>query len=103
MSDRQENTFNVTSCKKPVVDKGVNGIPTRVLIDSESISNLMGISEYEELKAQGLNTEMEKCHRWLYAYGGRELEVICQIQVEISVVEKKINSHFVVIKSGRCL
>ena len=86
-----------------MVDVSVGGIPTRVLIDSGSVSNLMGMSEYEELKAQGLNTEMEKCHRWLYAYGGRELEVIGQIQVEISVGEKMINSHFVVIKSGRCL
>ena len=59
----------------------VGGIPTRVLIDSGSVSNLMGMIEYEELKAQGLNTEMGKCHRRLYAYGGRELEVIGQIQV----------------------
>jgi len=36
-------------------------------------------------------------------YGGKELEVIGQIQVEISAGDKKINSHLVVTKSGRCL
>ena len=36
-------------------------------------------------------------------YGGRELEVMGQIKVEISAGNKKINSHFVVTTSGRCL
>ena len=38
-----------------------------------------------------------------YAYGGRELEVIGQIQIEISVGDKKIDSHFVVTKRSRCI
>ena len=44
------------------------------------------MEEYKELKAQGLNAyaKMEDCHKRLYAYGGNELEVIGQVQVEIS-------------------
>ena len=85
-----------------MLEVNVNGIP-RVLIDSGSVSNLIGMKEYEELKAQGLNAKMEDCHKRLYAYGGKELEVIGQVQVEISVGDKKISSHLVVTKSGRCL
>ena len=86
-----------------MVEVSVNGITTRVLIDSGSVSNLIGMKEYEELKAQGLNAKMEDCYKWLYVYGGKELEVIGQVHVEISAVDKKVNSHLVVTKSGRCL
>ena len=81
----------------------INDITTRVLIDLGSVSNFIGMEEYEELKAQGLNAKMEDCHKRLYAYGGKELEVIGQVQVEISAGDKKIGSHLVVTKSGRCL
>jgi len=74
-----------------------------VLIDSGSVSNLMGMNDYEELKAQGLNAKIQHCYKRLHEYDGKELEVICQVQVEISVGDKKVNSQFVVIKSGRCL
>ena len=74
-----------------------------MLIDSGSVSNLMGMSKYEELKTQGLNVKLENCQKRLYAYGGKELNVVGQIQVELSVGTKKINSQFVVTTSGRCL
>ena len=61
------------------------------------------MEEYEELKAQGLDAKMEDCHKRLYAYGRKELEVMGQVQVEISAGDKKIGSHLVVTKSGRCL
>ena len=103
MTEKQEDTCNVTSCKEPVVYVSVSGIQTRVLIDSGSVSNLMEMSVYEELKTKDLNTEMEKCQIRFYGYGGRELEVIGQIKIEISVGDKKIDSHFVVTKRGRCI
>ena len=81
----------------------LNGISTKALIDSGSVSNLMGMRKYEELKAQGLDVKLENCHKRLYAYGGKELNVVGQIQVELSVGTKKINSQFVVTTSGRCL
>ena len=86
-----------------MLEVNVNGITTRVLIDSGSVSNLIGIEEYEELKARGLNTKMEDCHKRLYAYGMKEVEVIRQVQVEIVVSDKEISSHLVVTKSGKCL
>ena len=86
-----------------MLEVDINGITTRVLIDLGSVSNLIGMEEYEKLKAQGLKAKMEDCHKRLYAYGGKELEVIGQVQVEISAGDKKISSHLVVTKSGRCL
>ena len=100
MSENQRETCNGTRLKEP---GNINGITTRVLIDSGSVSNLIGMEEYEELKAQGLNAKMEDGHKRLYAYGGKELEVIGQVQVEISAGDKKIGSHLVVTKIGRCL
>ena len=103
VTENQGETCNATRLKEPVLEVNINGIATRVLIDSGSVSNLIGMEEYEELKAQGLNAKMEDCHKRLYAYGGKELEVIGQVQVEISAGDKKISSHLVVTKSGRCL
>jgi len=53
-----------------VVEVSVDGITTEVLVDSGSVSNLMGMDEYEELKAQGLNVKIEHCYKRLYAVGG---------------------------------
>ncbi|XP_022808896.1 uncharacterized protein LOC111345868 [Stylophora pistillata] len=74
VTENQGETCNATRLKEPVLKLNINGITTRVLIDSGSVSNLIGMEEYEELKAQGLNAKMEDCHKLLYAYGGRELE-----------------------------
>ena len=70
--------------KEPVVEVSVDGITTKVLIDYGSVSNLMGMDKCEELNVQGLNTKIEHCYKRLYAYGGKELEVIGQVQVDIS-------------------
>ena len=40
--------------------------------------------------------KLENCLKRLYAYGGKELNVVGQIQMELSVGTKKINSKFVV-------
>ena len=96
VTENQGETCNATRLKEPVLEVNINGITTRVLIDSGSVSNLIGMEEYEELKAQGLNAKMEDCHKRLYTYGGKELEVIGQVQVEISAGDKKIGSHLVV-------
>ncbi|KAL9967411.1 hypothetical protein ACROYT_G025630 [Oculina patagonica] len=78
VTESREETCNVTSSKEPVVEVSVSGITTRVLIDSGSVSNLIGMKEYDELNAQGLTAKMEDCRKQLYAYGGKELEVIGQ-------------------------
>ncbi|PFX14782.1 Retrovirus-related Pol polyprotein [Stylophora pistillata] len=46
---------------------------------------------------------MEGCHKRLYAYGGRELQVTGHAKVEISAADKRIGLHLVVTKSGSCL
>ena len=43
----------------------------------------MGLDEYCELKARGLNAEIEECHKRLYAYGGGKLEVVGHFSAEI--------------------
>ena len=72
-------TCNATRLKEPALEVNINSITTKVLIDSGSLGNLIGMVEYEELKAQGLNAKMEDCHKRLYAYDGNELEVIGQV------------------------
>ena len=103
VTEDQEETCSVTSGKEPVVEVSVDGVTTVVLLDSGSVSNLMVMKQYKDLKARGLYAEMEKCHQRLYEYGGKELEVMNQIKVEISAGDKRMNSHFVVTKSGRYL
>ena len=103
VTEVQEETCSVTSGKELVVEVSVVAVTTVVVIDSGSVSNLMGMKQYKELKARGLNAEMENCHKRLYGYGRKELEVMSQIKVEISVGDKRMTSHFVVTKSGRCL
>ena len=39
----------------------------------------------------------------MYAYGGRELKVESQFQIEVSITKKKIVADFIVVKTGRCL
>ena len=103
VTENQGETCNATCLKEPVLEVNINGIKTSVLIDSGPVSNLIGMEEYEELKAQGLNVKLEDGHKRLYTYGGKELEVIGQVPVEFSAGDKKISSQLVVTKSGRCL
>ena len=103
VSETEEDICHTVICDEPVIEICVDGISTKALIDSGSVSNLMGMSKYEELKTQDLNVKLENCQKRLYAYGGKELNVVGQIQVELSVGTKKINSQFVVTTSGRCL
>jgi len=54
VSENQEETCNATSCNEPVVVVTVDGITAKVLIDSGSVSNLMGMNEYEERRRKAL-------------------------------------------------
>ena len=57
VTENQRETCKATRLEEPVLEVNINGITTRVLIDSGSVSNLIGMEEYEELKAQGLKRE----------------------------------------------
>lgn len=103
VSDTKDDICHPIICDEPMTEICVDGISTKALIDSGSVSNLMGMSKYEELKAQGPNVKLDNSQKRLYAYGGEELNMVGQIQVELSNGTKKINSQFVVTRSGRCL
>ena len=109
-SEEDEFAFVVTEVEnvcatsgEPVVSVSINGIDKDVLIDSGSVSNLISLNEYNQLKAQGLQASLKNCDRKLFAYGGKKLEVVGQFDVELAVHDKKIKSHFVVTSNGRCL
>ena len=55
VTENQGETCNATCLKEPVLEVNINGIKTRVLIDSGSVSNLIGMEE-------GLNLKLEDCH-----------------------------------------
>ena len=69
-----EFTFMVTEMKDEIChtiscdEMCVDGISTKALIDSGSVSNLIGMSKYQELKAQGLDVKLENCHKHMYRY-----------------------------------
>ena len=88
---------------EPTVPEGINVIVKDILIDSGSVSNLISLNEYEQLKSQGLNADLSKCDKKLFAYGGKQLPVIGKFEVEISSGDKKVQSTFVVTDKGRCL
>lgn len=92
-----------TTSEEPVMSVSLNGIHKDVLIDSGSVSNLISLSEFKQLEAQGLQACMTDCKKKLFAYGGKKLEVIGQFDVELSVHGRKIDSQFIVTDNGRCI
>ena len=94
---------NATSFEEPVITVKINGIAKEVLIDSGSVSNLIGMKELEELKAQGLAIKMSNCQKQLFAYGGKKLETIGQFEVILAVSGREVPCSFVVTQQGRCL
>ena len=87
----------------PTMNVSIDGIVKEVLIDSGSVSNLMGEEDFQKLKSAGLKGDIEHCLRKLFAYGGREIDVIGQFEAGISVGNAKVTSSFVVAKCGRCI
>ena len=81
VTETKEKMCHTISCDEPVIEIGVDGISKKALIDSGSVSNLMGMSKYEELKPQGLDVKLENCHKRLYAYGGKvKFKRSCQLE-----------------------
>lgn len=77
--------------------------PMEMLVDSDSVTNLISEATFQELKHLGLTAVLEDCPQRLYAYGGQELHVIGQIKVEITIPSAKTTAKLVVINKGRCL
>ena len=91
----------MSSSAEPVIFVSIGGVSRNILIDSGSASNLVNLSTVQELKHQGLKIQLQPCKKQLYAYGGRELEVEGQFQIEVSITEKKIVADFIVVKAVR--
>ena len=85
------------------MNASIDGIVQEVLIDSGSVSNLMGEDDFQKLKNAGFKGNFEHCSRKLFAFGGKEIEVVGQFKAEISVGDAKVVSSFVVVKYGRCI
>ena len=49
----------------------IDRIVQEVLIDSGSVSNLMGEDDFQKLKNASFKGSIENCSRKLFAYGGR--------------------------------
>ena len=73
------------------------------MTDSGSVSNLIREDDFQKLKNAGFKGNLEHCSRKLFAYGGREIEVVGQFKAEISVGNAKVVSSFVLVKCGRCI
>ena len=99
-----EGVCKVSSARHvPTMNMSIDVIVQEVLIDSGSVSNLMGEDDFQKLKNAGFKGNLEHCSRKLFAYGGREIEVVGQFKEEISVGNAKVVSNFVVVKCGRCI
>ena len=85
-----EQACSVSTSTEPLVSVSISGITKEVLVDSGSVSNLIGEGIFQELHAcQGFKAELQHCRKKLYAYEGQELEVVGQFQAEISVAKAK--------------
>ena len=87
----------------PTMNVSIDGIVQEVLIYSGSMSNLMGEDDFQKLKNAGFKGNLEHRSRKLFAYCGREIEVVGQFKADTSVGNAKVVSNFVVVKCGRCI
>ena len=81
MKENEEGVCKVLATRHaPTMNVRIDGIVQEVLIDSGSVSNLMGEDDFQKLKNAGFNGNLEHCSRKLFAYGGREIEVVWSVQ-----------------------
>ena len=104
MEENEEGVCKVSTARHvPTMNVSIDGIVQEVLIDSGSVSNLMGEDVFSEIEECRLQGEPRTLFKELFAYGGREIEVVGQFKVEISAGNAKVVSSFVVVKCGRCI
>jgi len=104
MEENEEGVCKVSTARHvPTMNVSIDGIVQEVLIDSGSVSNLMGEDDFQKLKNAGFKGNLEHCSRKLFAYGGRQIEVVSQFKAEISAGNDKVLSSFVVVKCGHCI
>ena len=104
MEENEEGVCEVSTARHILtMNVSIDAIVQEVLIDSGSVSNLMGEDDFQKLKNVGFKGSLKHCSRKLFAYGGREIEVVGQFKMEISVGNAKVVSNFVIVKCGSCI
>ena len=85
MEENEKGVCKVSTARHvSTMNVSIDGIVHEVLIDSGSVSNLMGEDDFQKLKNAGFKGNLEHCSRKLFASGGREIEVVGQFKAEIS-------------------
>ena len=81
----------------------IDGFVQEMLIDSGSVSNLMGDEDFFKLKGLGLKGKVEDCSKKLFAYGGKQIDVIGQFRAAACAGNVKVSTDFVIVKHRRCI
>ena len=79
----------------------IDGFVQEMLIDSGSVSNLMGEEDFFKLKGLGLKGKVEDCSKKLFAYGGKQIDVIGQFRAAACAGNVKVSTDFVIVKHRR--
>ena len=70
VAEEGEEVRMVSVASEPTMDVSTSEIVMEVLIDSGSVSNLMGEDDFQKLKGLGFKGDIEHCSKKLFAYGG---------------------------------
>lgn len=88
-----ESTMNVS----------IDGFVQEMLIDSGSVSNLMGEEDFFNLKGLGLKRKVKHCSKKLFAYRGKQNDVIGQFRAVVCDGNVKVSTDFVIVKHRHCI
>ena len=98
-----EEVCMVSISSEPTMDVSINGIVKEVLIDSGSVSNLIGEEDFQKLRGSGFKGKVEHCSKKLFAYGGNKVDVIGQFEADVSAGHSTVSTNFILVKHGRCI
>ena len=103
VAEEGEEICMVSVASEPTMDVSISGIVMEVLIDSGSVSNLMGEDDFQKLKGLGFKGDIEHCSKKWFAYGGKKVDVIGQFGTEISTGDTKVTTKFILFRQGGCI
>lgn len=103
VAEEGEEACMVSVTSEPTMNVSIRGIVMEVLIDSGSVSNLMGEDDFQKLKGLGFKGDIDHCSKKLFAYGGKKVDVIGQFEAEIFTLDAKVTTKFILVRQGRCI
>ena len=103
MEEALEEVCMVSILSKSTMNVGIDGFVQEVLIDSGSVSNLMGEEDFFKLRGLGLKGKAEHCSKKPFAYGRKQIDVIGQFRAVVCTGNVKVSTDFVIVKRGHCL